>query len=436
MGWLLLRGDLTIRQQSKGERGMDEWWYVRNEEKIGPVSTSDLKSLLQRESIGTTTMVWQEGMDAWLPIGDVPALVSIKQAVPPPIPQQVESEQVLAMPLATRWPRFLARIFDLWWEGMLLSLLAGLVIGRYSAAFLEWIYKPGSTQLFGVLLIPFSLTLDAVVYALFRNTPGKALLGLRVTNLRGQRLSLTQYLRRNMGIWVAGLGFGVPFATLFTAARQSARLGRGQQASYDESSGARVHGKRLGTLRHSVFGLAFACLFVALAMLNGLDREQERESIAASQQKFYVWENPITKINTSVDARWKFSSQNNETGQRVYMFSEQADHAAVIFALEDAPGLGIGDYVRAFQMGTSSQMTFSDGGQFSEVGGRPSWSGVGTMKASANSRLRVRVVQFGSGFWRVVTIQAPPYEYSDAIVNALEKALWESVSPAKGKLAM
>lgn len=415
---------------------MNNWWYARDNERVGPVSIDDLKALLERGSILMSTMVWQEGMEAWRPINEIPALATIRQAVPPPIPQLPESERLIAMPLASRWPRFFARIFDLWWEGLLLATLTGLVLGRYSAGFVEWIYKPGSSQLLGILLIPFSMVLDAGVYALFGNTPGKSLLGVRVTTLRGQRLNFAQYLARNFAVWGSGLGLGVPFVTLITMARQSGRLGRGQQASYDESSGARVHGQSLSFLRRVFFGFAFCSLFVLMAALNALDREMDKENIAASQQKFYAWENPITKISTPVDARWTFSSQTNDDGQKVYMFSELTDHAAVVFALETAPALSLGNYVRFFQKGTSSQMSFSDGGQFSEIGGRPAWLGIGTMKASAGSRLRVRVIQFSSGFWRVVTIQAPPYEYSDAMINVLEKSLWESVSPPNDKLPM
>jgi RDD family. len=41
------------------------------------------------------------------------------------------------------------------------------------------------------------MILDAGVYSAVGNTPGKALLGLKVTTLNGSRLSYAEYSRRN-----------------------------------------------------------------------------------------------------------------------------------------------------------------------------------------------------------------------------------------------
>jgi hypothetical protein len=85
------------------------------------------------------------------------------------------------------------------------------------------------------------------------------------------------------------------------------------------------------------------------------------------------------------------------------------------------------DYVRAFQESTVANMRFSDGGRFFERDGRQAWQGSGSMVDSTNNRLNVQVVQVGPTFWRVVTIQTMPYDYSDALVGQLHAVLWSTI---------
>ena len=59
---------------------------------------------------------------------------------------------------------------------------------------------PGATKLFGPLCIPLALLLDGAFQASFGNTPGNALLGLRVVQLDGSPLGFMQQVWRIMAI--------------------------------------------------------------------------------------------------------------------------------------------------------------------------------------------------------------------------------------------
>lgn len=405
---------------------MTAWWYSDKDKKTGPVEADELRRLLQTEKIGPKTMLWHEGMEVWRPLDDVDELNELKAAVPPPLPPKT-SPDPLSYPLATRWPRFFARIFDVWWEILFVSFVLGAVLGRYSAGFVEWINGPGASQLFGILCLPIALILDALLYRVAGNTPGKALLGLKVGTLDGKPLNLAQYLNRNFSMWASGLALGFPLINLFTMANQSRRLGKGQQASYDEPTGFRVRSKPSSWVRKTAFGFAFAGLFVIMAVLNSMEQTAQREAILSTAQENYSWENPLTRLNAKIDSRWKHSAQANDDGQQIYMFSERADRAVVILGTEQAPGYALDEYVRAFQKSTAANMRFSDGGRFFERDGRQIWQGSGSMVDSTSNRLNVQVIQFGSAFWRVVTIQTMPYDYSDALVEQLHAALWSTV---------
>lgn len=406
---------------------MTAWWYVDKDKKIGPIEIDELKRLLQSGKVGPNTMLWHEGMDAWRPLVQVDELNELKAIVPPPLPPKANPDP-LSYSLATRWPRFLARIFDMWWETLLISLILGAVLGRYSASFVEWLNGPGASQIFGILCLPIALVFDALLYRVVGNTVGKALLGLKVGTLDGKSLSLAQYLNRNFRMWASGLALGFPLINLFTMANQSARLNKGQQASYDEATGFRVRSKPLGWVRKTAFGFAFVGLFLIMVVLRTMEQTTQREDILSTIQKNYSWENPLTRLAANIDSRWKPSAQPNGDGQQIYMFSERADHAVVILGVEKGPGYALADYVSAFQKSTATNMRFSDGGRFFEREGRQTWQGNGSiMVDSTSNRLNVQIVQIDSAFWRVVTIQTMPYDYSDALVGQLHAALWGTV---------
>lgn len=405
---------------------MTIWWYADKDKKTGPIEMDELRQLLQSGRIGSKTMLWHEGMEAWQPLDEIEELNELKFAVPPPLPPKTNPDP-LSYPLATPWPRFFARIFDVWWETLLVSLILGAVLGRYSAGFVEWINGPGASQLFGILCLPIALTLDALLYRVVGNTPGKALLGLKVGTLDGKPLSLAQYLSRNFSMWVSGLALGFPFFNLFTMANQSRKLGKGGQASYDAPTGFRVRSKPSGWVSKAVFGFAFAGLVVVMGVLTSMEQSAEREAILNKAQESYSWENPLTRINAKIDSKWKHSVQPNNEGQQIYMFSERADHAALILAVEQVPGFTLDGYVSAFQSSTATNMRFMDGGRFFERDGRQIWQGFGSMVDTPSNRLNVQVVQVGSAFWRIVTIQTLPYDYSDQLVRQLDIALWGTI---------
>jgi uncharacterized RDD family membrane protein YckC len=351
---------------------------------------------------------------------------STKATMSPQLSRKVVLDS-LTFSFATRWPRFFARIFDTWCEILLVSFALGAVLGRYSAGFVEWINGPGASQLFGVLCLPIGLILDASLYRLIGNTPGKALLGLKVKTFDNRALSYSQYLGRNFEMWLSGLALGIPLINLFTMGYQSSRLGKGQQASYDQNTGYRVHAKPIGSVRKAGFGFAFVGIFLVIAVLHAMDQTTKRGMTLDSASQNYSWENPITHRTANINSQWRNSTQKNSNGQQIYIFSERADRSVVVFAVEHAPGYALSDYVQAFQKSTAATMRFSGGGSFFERDGHQIWQGSGVMVDSVSSRLKVQVIQIGNAFWRVVTVQAMPYDYSDNFAAQLQAALWSTV---------
>lgn len=280
------------------------WWYVQKDKKNGPVELAELGYLLQRGAIQSVTLVWREGMTEWLPLEQVEELSSLTATLPPPLPPKAD-KKAISYELSRRWPRFFARIFDTWWEILLVSFVLGAVFGRYSAAFVEWINSPGSGHLFGIICLPLVLFFDAIVYRLIGNTPGKALLGLRVEAMDGRRLTFWEYVKRNLSIWVSGFALGIPLLNLITMAKQHSRLGEGRQTSYDEPTGFRVYANPIGFVRKAFFVAAFIGLFAVMAILTSMENESQRVALKQSYSGDFVWQNPVTRVEAKIESRWK-----------------------------------------------------------------------------------------------------------------------------------
>ena len=50
------------------------WFYAHGDEEKGPVSAEELKKLAASNALAPTDLVWQEGMEEWVPATEVPGL--------------------------------------------------------------------------------------------------------------------------------------------------------------------------------------------------------------------------------------------------------------------------------------------------------------------------------------------------------------------------
>lgn len=88
--------------------------------------------------------------------------------------------------------------------------------------------------------LPLALILDAMIAGIFSNTPAKALIGIKVTSSRGERLGLVDHMRRNWGVWTDGLALGILPFSLFSMIKQFKKISGRRDAFYDEKWHTRV----------------------------------------------------------------------------------------------------------------------------------------------------------------------------------------------------
>ena len=68
----------------------NEWYYLRGEQQVGPVSQEAIHQAAWRGELTAQTYVWSDGMAQWAPAGTIPGLLPDMAAppmqAPPPMP--------------------------------------------------------------------------------------------------------------------------------------------------------------------------------------------------------------------------------------------------------------------------------------------------------------------------------------------------------------
>ena len=152
-----------------------EWWYSLQGERKGPVSSKELRALIEDGILNSRHLVWKQGLENWLPIAEVDELSDALSAIPPELPEPPSRENIIELPLAGPWRRFFGRLIDLWALALPTAFLVSVAGSAASLEFALWIQEPGSQYAFGWLIVPLILFSEAIIYAVFGTTLGKAL---------------------------------------------------------------------------------------------------------------------------------------------------------------------------------------------------------------------------------------------------------------------
>lgn len=298
--------------------------------KAGPFSIFKVGDLLAAGKADPDTLAWHRGLEEWRPIREIPALDTLmldygigaedfgaedEDFPPPPLPPAqgvstpsspipaspaapsstiasprgmfqtmatatTESELVSERRRARPFIRFWARMFDYTLVSVLVFQLAsyempqpiqGEAFQEMMSRYLREMQKPEALLLARTLF--FSLIgwhlIEAALVHLVGTTPGKAIFGMRVKTLAGERLPLLTSLGRSFYVYVLGVGFyQYPFI-LIGMAFSLIRLTRTGQCLWDQHLKAKVEQPPLGAVRI----VLAVCAFFALLLLQSVKFE-------------------------------------------------------------------------------------------------------------------------------------------------------------------
>lgn len=347
-------------------------------------------------------------------------------------PPSANVDLAAPMPTAGPWRRYLARSLDLAIMCALLIYPMFVLMGARESFALAVAKYAGNEHIIGVLLVPVLIVMEAVVLGLFGRTPGKALLGVRIRDEGGAPLSFAAYLARNVRVWFAGLGIGIPLVALITQIRQYKRLKSGQPASYDAARKTQVEGSPIAAVRVVIAIVLYLSLSVAIFRAYGAEEiiTTVRGTKARGDADPVAWRNEATGLSTMIAGFWKHATTDSETGTMTVTFTEPLDQAAVAITYEDVADYSLDDYLQAFIEVTADQFHLdgrgSDGKRLTK-NGHEAWSCAGSMPGHLNMRCELTIAKVGERFWRTLKIQGKPTSATDRIANDLRDALWTTV---------
>lgn len=418
------------------------WWYVAAGQRLGPVDTDELRRLYLAGDIGDETAVWTQGM-AWGPIREVPALADFRHAIPadlpPPLPtafsdtepggatvsapapreaslsrEEQARDKLAALPPAGPWRRFFARLIDV----TLLSLPCGFAVAfvgaRLSLEFALWVQQPGTTYIFGALVLPLLLLVEAAIYGVFGTTPGKALLAVRVMTIGLRQPTFREYLQRQFQVWWLGMAAGIPLVNLFTMSIQYSKLSKGEVTAWDEGRFSVKGTPALGFVRGALATLAVVCVYA----LNGYVQNMDREQLRAKE-----WINPTTHRSADLPAGWIHEQSKNTLGHSYYTFTQPRQGLIVVFAAEGAGALSVRDYGPLWSRAVRQDIAIVRGDAVDD-GNEVVWLGQGTLRANG-AKVHVRVVARDGLMWRTLVIHTAQAKLEDA--EPLQRALANTI---------
>lgn len=216
-----------------------EFYLSIDGEKKGPFSLLKVRSLLEEKTITPETLAWHKDQVRWLPISKIPALESMVEAAQreakAPETKAVEIPEVTKQPTLApgsrskeEAPRFVQQVrpFARFWARMFDCLLVMTVVyffvdtsflkpkedetmGNWLIRYQEQIGTPEARAIATTIVRAFLgwHFLEAAMLCIWGTTPGKALFGIRVSSLKGERASPLCCVGRSLYVYIMGVGF-------------------------------------------------------------------------------------------------------------------------------------------------------------------------------------------------------------------------------------
>lgn len=198
-----------------------EIYVLKDGKRQGPYLPFKLRELLEDKEFLPSDPGWMEGMPQWAPLSSIEALspwMPRDPALPPPLPPPDEWNRRIA-PVqealgnqresearrVRAWLRWMARTVDdmLWYAFLWMTGLSAGFAGVWDFVLRHPLMLVGAA----VLWVP----VEAWLVHRFTTTPGKWLLGIRITDDLGQPLAWLPSLKRSGLVLVTGNGLGLSF---------------------------------------------------------------------------------------------------------------------------------------------------------------------------------------------------------------------------------
>ena len=222
-------------------------------EKEGPLSHGDLQEKLDQGEIDSSTKVWTQSQEDWLPICEVEHFnmaaldetptIAIEREVA--YKRETDKDYIRARP----WIRFWARIFD--YSLFIIALSYLMSYFNLGLGILSFYSE--------MIAIFFWVFVEAALLATVGTTPGKWLLRVTVRDENHQKLTFSGALNRSFSVWWLGMGAGLPIVSFVTMIVAAVKLNNTGLTVWDRQSELHVFHNKVGLTRVLIVILYFLC---------------------------------------------------------------------------------------------------------------------------------------------------------------------------------
>ena len=163
------------------------------------------------------------------------------------------------------WRRYWARLFDI----TFIMPFYIFIISLFSPGLNYTIIRMESFIGGTLLLLFYLIFFEPMMLSSFGTTPGKVLLGIKIRDLSGKKISYTTGMRRGFLVWIYGMGIGIPLITLFTMTVAYSKLRRNGITGWDEKCEISIIHDQLSIFRVTLFITTFIfCLSIWVGFLS------------------------------------------------------------------------------------------------------------------------------------------------------------------------
>lgn len=214
----------------------------------------------------------------------------------------MEADSQPAMTVPYPWRRYWARSLDMGLYGLIWTYILIMALRfKEQGGFLQ--------SMVGVVVaLALSLLIEPVMISFLGTTPGKWIFGLSISRTDGERLSYQEALQRTWGVIRSGMGYGIPFYTLYRNYKCYELCRDGRQNEWELDLGYQI--KDTSGIRFLGIFLGMAAI-IAVSVLLSFYGQLPIHRGSLTEEQFYENVNDMMKYHglekgyvLSNDGRW------------------------------------------------------------------------------------------------------------------------------------